>query len=115
MKLVIDELRSSALTQEITIKHHGRTRIKAIRLHLVGFNSPSGDLRLRVIKDSTSRASKTLPVSTIENEVDAALSTTDAHWHGFVKFEFDTPLILGEGDIVDLELTGQSGYSFSES
>lgn len=115
-QLVIDEVRSThSLTQDVTLKRHGRTRIKYIRLHLMGYNSPSGDLRLRVLKDATSRGSVTQSVSDIETQVDADLGTAHAFWHGFVRFEFDSVLVFNESDVIELELTGVNGYTFSES
>lgn len=114
--LVIDEVTSTdALLQEVTMIQHNRVRLSSIRLHLVGYNAPAGDLRLRILKDSVSKASSTLVISDIKAAIDTALGTSLAFWHGFVKFDFDPIVVLKEDDVIELELLGTNGYSFSES
>lgn len=110
--LVVDELKTSII-QTFKINIYERQKVQAIRINLLIFNTPSGDLRLNVKKDSTIIATKSIPISTLIDEAELKTGNSHPYYHGYFKFEFDQMKILEQGEH-ELELLGENSYTFSE-
>jgi len=113
-KLLIEELKSSTLVQVDTVRGGERLRLNSVRLWLVGFNTPSltGSLQLNLVKNSTTFKTITQSIASIKAQIDLSLATNHPHWHGWVKFDLQTPSAIEEGTEWSMELSGISGYSF---
>jgi len=114
--LVIDELRNSLpLTQKINLVNELRSRVSAIRLHLMGFNNPTGDIKMAILRDDVEVDSVTQSLATIKASIDAALGVSEDYWHGMILFQLDETIVLERGQDIKIQLEDSTGYTFSES
>lgn len=115
--LVLDEVRSAfPLIQEDTIRGELRTRLRAVRLHLIGVGNPlAGSLKLSLKKGLSLVSEKEISLSEIKTNIDTILGVSENHWHGYVRFEIDDTISLERDDIWTMELIGTNGYNFSDS
>lgn len=104
-RLVVDELRDT-LTQGVSFSL--RTTIQRIMPHLYIQGSPTGSIRLRLLKDATTVSETTHDLA----DVTARAGKTLANYHGYVSFEFLKPPICAAGDYT-IELEAVS-YAFDE-
>lgn len=103
MELVVAELKTESLYQEITPSKN--TILRAIRPHLYIHNNPSGSLKLQILDQNNEliAESETLAISDI---------TSALYFHGYVRFYVN--LYMQKDISYRIKLVG-SGYSFSEN
>lgn len=105
MKLILEELQGSGLSQKITAAEN--ISLYAIRPHLYRHNVPSGTLKMQLLtpSDTLLAESETINISAIGSL---------AFFHGYVRFVFDN-YGLKEGTEYKIKLVGTGGYGFSEA
>lgn len=105
MKIVVEEL-ITTLTQEIEVT----TKIQtiAIRPRIYVHNDPTGTFTFSIINNSTTIGSKSLTLAQI---ISGAGWAAGQYHHGFLKFEFDYPIILHPGTY-NIQLSA-SGYAYA--
>jgi hypothetical protein len=103
MKLVVQELNASPITQVITPSRH--VLIEAIRPHIYRHNLPAGTVKLQIHDDAAVLVAESEAI-TITN------IGTLAFFHGYQRFYIDA--WLAKDQDYTLSLVG-TGYSFSES
>lgn len=90
-RLVVDELRT-VVSQPLAVT--SRMVVERALPHLYVQGSPSGTVRLRIVKDSTTVSEASLDLT----EAMAKAGKTLANYHGFVSFVFPIPPILAAGE-----------------
>ena len=109
--LLLHELREGeTLTQTFTTNE--RIAMAGIRLYLYKHLSPVGNFTLTIKYNTTELASATV-TSAIMEANDSNITATN-YYHGFIRFDLDSNVILDENIIYTLELSG-SGYTYSDS
>lgn len=103
MVLIVNELTSASLYQEITPTKN--TLLVAIRPHLYVHNLPAGSLKLQLLdaNEEVITESETILISTI---------TAATYYHGYVRFYID--YYLQKDVTYKVKLVGSS-YTFAET
>lgn len=103
MKLIVNELKSGLLYQELTPTKN--TIVSAIRPHLYIQNIPTGSLKIQILDQNNEliAESETIAISSI---------TSSSYYHGYVRFYID--FYMQANVTYRIRLVGSS-YSFSES
>ncbi|MFW7381471.1 MAG: hypothetical protein ACOH5I_21865 [Oligoflexus sp.] len=106
-RLVIDELHGT-LSQEITLTKP--TTVERVLPHLYLRGTPTGSLTVSIKSGETTLASKT---HTLQALIQAS-GRSKSHFHGYLAFVLDAPLMLKPGTFV-VEVSAFGGYAFEES
>lgn len=100
------------IEQKFTLLDERRVTSIAIKLHI--FNDPAGTFTLKLKKDSTELASKSLTVSEMNTLIQSQLGVVHPYKIGYILFEFLKPVGLSRDIEYTLELSSSS-YTFSAS
>lgn len=103
--------RGQSSTLSHTYKPSERVSLHSMVPYIVSFGDPSGTFTMTVKDaDGNTVASKAQTVSAIKT----AASLTNSYFHGWVKFELSSEVILYPGRSYTIELSS-SGYTYSDS
>lgn len=103
MKLIVNELKTALMYQEISPSKN--TIIAAIRPHLYIHNNPAGSLKLQILDQNNELIveSETLAISTM---------TSALYYHGYIRFYIN--FYAQKDQIYRIKLTS-SGYTYSST
>jgi hypothetical protein len=104
VKLIVHELKASALVQQMTPTKN--VSVVAVRPHLYRHNFATGSLKIQITDDSDA-------VIAESNELAIDDLGTMDYAHGYYRFDINA--VLRSGVTYKFKLVGGDGYSFDES